>query len=294
MKENLKKILIEIALFLLPIVIILGGLYIGIVLVLFLMSVMQSQFVPILVMLLFFALVLHFILAPLIEFRSRRKEANRGPDPNDILAMIVLISVVINAGSKGLEEKKRVVKSFLQDFGEKKSKKMMKQLDEKLKKDIRNLPHYCARVRRLFTYPGRIKFMNLLFRITEINGEIYQYEAEMLEYIAEYLRIDDDDFIALTRRFTAYKNFRKKQEEEQKRVWAQMSTSYHNSSWAYQTLMIAENSSMEEVKKAYRKLAMLHHPDKAGSHNAAQIQAAEKFRQINKAYEHLKNSTIYR
>ena len=35
-----------------------------------------------------------------------------------------------------------------------------------------------------------------------------------------------------------------------------------NSSQAYKTLEIGNNSDFEEVKYAYRKLALQHHPDK--------------------------------
>ena len=49
----------------------------------------------------------------------------------------------------------------------------------------------------------------------------------------------------------------------------------------YDTLGIAENASTEEIKKAYRKLANQHHPDKGGDTN--------RFQQIQSAYETLSN-----
>ena len=50
----------------------------------------------------------------------------------------------------------------------------------------------------------------------------------------------------------------------------------------YSILGVSRNASPEEIKKAYRKLAMQHHPDRGGDHN--------KFAQINSAYETLSNS----
>lgn len=50
----------------------------------------------------------------------------------------------------------------------------------------------------------------------------------------------------------------------------------------YAILGVSKNASPEEIKKAYRKLAMQHHPDRGGDHN--------KFAQINSAYETLSNS----
>lgn len=48
----------------------------------------------------------------------------------------------------------------------------------------------------------------------------------------------------------------------------------------YATLEVSENASADEIKKAYRKLARKYHPD-----INKEPQAAEKFKEINAAYE---------
>ncbi len=48
----------------------------------------------------------------------------------------------------------------------------------------------------------------------------------------------------------------------------------------YEVLGIARNSSADEIKRAYRKLAMEYHPDRNSSSDAA-----ERFKEINRAYE---------
>lgn len=48
----------------------------------------------------------------------------------------------------------------------------------------------------------------------------------------------------------------------------------------YEVLAVTKNSSQEEIKKAYRKLALKWHPDRNKTK-----EAAEKFKEINKAYE---------
>ena len=50
----------------------------------------------------------------------------------------------------------------------------------------------------------------------------------------------------------------------------------------YDVLGVNKNSSMEEIKKAYKILALQNHPDKGGD--------AEKFKEINQAYEMINSS----
>lgn len=49
----------------------------------------------------------------------------------------------------------------------------------------------------------------------------------------------------------------------------------------YEVLQVAKNADGDEIKKAYRKLALVYHPDK----NPGDAAAEEKFKQINEAYQ---------
>ncbi|MEP6722847.1 MAG: molecular chaperone DnaJ [Variovorax sp.] len=53
----------------------------------------------------------------------------------------------------------------------------------------------------------------------------------------------------------------------------------------YETLGVPKNASEEEIKKAYRKLAMKHHPDR--NHGDTSTDAEAKFKEVKEAYEML-------
>src|ERR1700727_3970775 len=51
----------------------------------------------------------------------------------------------------------------------------------------------------------------------------------------------------------------------------------------YATLGVAKNAGADDLKKAYRKLAMQFHPDR----NPGDKQAEARFKEVNEAYQHL-------
>lgn len=57
----------------------------------------------------------------------------------------------------------------------------------------------------------------------------------------------------------------------------------------YQVLGISRNASEEQIKKAYRKLAMKYHPDR----NPGDKEAEEKFKEATEAYEILSNADLH-
>lgn len=54
----------------------------------------------------------------------------------------------------------------------------------------------------------------------------------------------------------------------------------------YQVLGVDKNASMDDIKKAYRKLSRIYHPD-ANINNPNKEQAEEKFKRIQEAYQQI-------
>jgi len=53
----------------------------------------------------------------------------------------------------------------------------------------------------------------------------------------------------------------------------------------YEILGVSKSADAEELKRAYRKLAMQHHPDR----NPGDASAEQNFKEINEAYDVLKD-----
>ena len=63
--------------------------------------------------------------------------------------------------------------------------------------------------------------------------------------------------------------------------WAELELKKSRRKDFYKILGIEKDASDQDIKKAYRRLAIVHHPDK----NPDSAEADEKFKEIGEAYE---------
>ncbi|MDB4534636.1 TerB family tellurite resistance protein [Vicingaceae bacterium] len=186
--------------------------------------------------------------------------------PNDFGAsLLVLVAGVMKADGKVLKSELEYVRRFFnKQFGSERTKQHMLALRELLKKDI-PLREVCLQIKTYTMYPARLQLMHLLFGVAGADGHIDQSEISVIEQIASYLGIRQADYASIKAMFL-------------KEVDGD-----------YKILEIDKNATDDEVKKAYRKMAVKYHPDKV-SHMGDEYKdsAKQKFQKMKDAYDNIK------
>ena len=183
------------------------------------------------------------------------------------VSIIVLIACVIKADGRVLKSEINYIKPFLlRNFGEEGAKQALLLLKELLNKDIDSTA-IAQQIGQNTNYSTRLELLRVLIEVANADGNIDPIELQVIERIAKAMSIQNADFQSILALYQRQKDI----------------------NWAYTALEISPSSSNDEVKKAYRRMAMKYHPDKvANAGEDIRQQATEKFRGINEAYEHIK------
>jgi DnaJ like chaperone protein len=130
----------------------------------------------------------------------------------------------------------------------------------------------------------KFNFCIFLVRIAVSDGYLSQSEEQMLQQITAKIQVPYrtlDSLLAMHR-------FKREQDEQDRQNYQERKkyTSVSQLENAYKILEILPSCSDKEIKKAYKRLAILHHPDKV-AHLGEEIQksAADKFKIIVGAYD---------
>jgi len=137
-------------------------------------------------------------------------------------------------------------------------------LRELLKKDI-NVQDVSHQIGQYMDYSSRLQLLHYLFGIAMSDGQVDATEIQMIQMIAGFMRISSSDYNSVKAMFVK------------------------DTGSAYQILEISPNATDEELKKAYKKMAIKYHPDKVSHLGEDVFKAAEdKFQELNSAYEEIK------
>ncbi len=196
-------------------------------------------------------------------FEYYRQQSSR----YDIQTMLMALSAsVMNADGKVLKVELDYVKSFFQaQFGDRFTKEHLQILKHFLSSGQIPLNEICSDIRSRMPIEVRIQLIHYLFGIAKSDGDVSTQELNAIHRAANMLGISAVDFESVKNMF------------------------YRNVDSDYKILGVDSNASDEEVKKAYRKMAIAYHPDKVAQMGEEyQKGAKEKFQKIQDAYEAIK------
>jgi len=182
-----------------------------------------------------------------------------------MVSLLVLTAAVMKAdGAVKKAELDYVKRYMLHSFGSEGSQDAIRMLRDILKQEI-PVQDVSRQIGMHMDYSSRLQLLHYLFGISSADGQTSKHEVELIQVIASNMGIGQSDFNSIKSMF------------------------YKDTHTAYSILGVSPDSTDDEVKKAYRKMAVEYHPDKV-SYLGEDVQnsAKEKFQKINQAYDSIK------
>lgn len=153
------------------------------------------------------------------------------------------------------------------------------------------LQEVCIQILSNTTHRERLDLFYFLFGLATADNYFDRTEEIVLKRISRYFNISKNDYNSIRAMYVKeeYKKEAKSEEKQYSHSYKTYTRSGVTHSQAYDILGVSNTCSDEDLKKAYRKLAIKHHPDKVAYLGDIQRkEAKEKFQKINEAYEKIK------
>jgi len=203
--------------------------------------------------------------------RQTNQQATEGQRNSFLLSLLVLAAYVMKADGKVMHSEMEVVRNFLrQNFGS----SAQNQGEEILQKIFdyqkqvgstqfkMQIQQACQQIAQNMDYSSRLQLISFLVAIAQADGNVATEEINAIREVAANLGISAADVNSML-------NLR---------------DSGNDLDAAYKVLGITKDATDDEVKAAYRKMALKHHPDKVATLGDDVKKAAEqKFKEINDA-----------
>lgn len=209
---------------------------------------------------------------------SSNAHSNEGQRNSFLFSMLVLSSYIIKADNKIMHSEMEFVRQFLrQNFGEQavnQGQEILLKLFEIQKQQgiqvFRNTIHQsCAEIKHNMNVSQRLQLLNYLVIIAKVDGYVSPEEIKALKEVARHLGLTAKDVDSMLNMENGART-------------------NSNIEDAYKVLGLSSTATDDEVKVAYREMALKHHPDRVATLGEDIRKAAEKkFQDINDAKERI-------
>ncbi len=123
----------------------------------------------------------------------------------------------------------------------------------------------CYEYKQYSNYEERLTLLRIVYLVAYADKVLHPNEEDMINRVIEYLEISPEDAFEIRGEFC----------DDHDRY--------------YKILGIDRNTSIDDVKRAYRTLSKKYHPDRVSHLGDEFVQVAnDKFQTINNAYENIK------
>ena len=204
--------------------------------------------------------------------RLTDEQSRQGDRNSFFISMLVLSAYIVKADGKVMHSEMELVRGMLrQNFGEdaaQQGDQIMRQLfaeQDRLGATYRqNIRQACDQIAYHVDYSGRLQLLNFLVMIAQADGRVDQVEVQALKEVAQWMQMSPQE------------------------VDAMLHLQGDSLEDAYKVLGVSPDATDDELRKAYRRLALEHHPDRVAKLGDDVRRAAEKkFQEINAAKDRI-------